>query len=446
MFRTLAAAALSAVTLAFLTVPASASAAQPTYIDDFASSVTTVVYQQPVTFTGELLEGKSLTPVANEPVQIQIQLPGEGQWTTVQTGTTATNGQFTVSTPLPSGGYVRAAFAGDTGLAPSHSTPGYGILLDAAHLASRLLINPIPTSVSAGTPVVFSGTLQVQVSGSWEPFQGGTPLTLTMEPYTSTQSNVTYPTTTGADGTFSLTEPVTETSDWIVDTSLNDDYWSDWIPDYASANYNWIDGVSRTEVVGFHLPRKEEAHAAFRKGLYATGTVERWNGSSWVGLAYGSVEFYYRPGGSKSWHKDSGVQANALGQFKSPVGIHLGTSSWQARVQPAADTLTSTSATTSTITDRTRFLSVHIQRTASGSQTYGTVTDLFGQISFSSLRGLKLRLYDRALGSRTWHLDKTVRVGRNGAFNIHAAKSYGYRFKVVFPAQGAYLSCSSRTV
>jgi hypothetical protein len=399
-----------------------------------------------VTFTGELVEGTARTPVPGEPVEIQFQWPGE-DFATVATGTTGSGGQFTISTTLPSGGYVRAAFAGDAGLDPGYSAPGYGLLLGANQLPSRLLINPVPTSVPAGSAVTFSGTLQVQVAGTWQGFQGAAPLTLTMEPYTSSQPDSQFATMTSSNGQFSLTEPVTETSEWIVDTSLNDTYWGSWITEYARAFYPLIDGVSKTQVVAFHLPAKEEAHHALLDGLDATGTVQRWNGSSWVGQAYGWVDFYYRAKGTRTWHKDSSAQSNADGQFKAFLGIHLGTGSWQARVRPAADTLTSTSRSiTSTVTDRTHFGSVYIQRTLSGSWTYGSITDLYKQISFSSLRGLKLRLYDRATGSKTWHFYKTVRIGRNGAFNIHAAKSYGYQFKVVFPAQGAYLSCSSRTL
>jgi hypothetical protein len=105
---------------------------------------------------------------------------------------------------------VWAVFAGDTGLAPSQS-PGWGLLLHATHVPSRLLLDPVPASVPAGTPVTFSGTMQVQVDGSWQPFQGA-PLTLTTVPDTSSRPNLTYTTTSGADGRFSLTEPVSETS------------------------------------------------------------------------------------------------------------------------------------------------------------------------------------------------------------------------------------------
>ena len=408
----------------------------------------TVAYQQPVTFTGELVEGSARTPVPDEPVQVEFKAPSQGEFVTVATGTTGSGGQFAVTTTLPGGGFVRAVFAGATGLAPALSSPAWGILLGAAHLPSRLVLDPVPSSVPAGTPVSFSGMAQVQVNGTWQPFPG-VPLTLRMEPYTSTQPDVTYATASGPDGRFTLTEPVSETSDWSVDTSLNGTYWESWFPDYATASYNWIDGVSKTLVTGFSLPAKDEAHAAYHNGMYATGVVERWNGNSWVGLAYGWVQFYYRPKGSTTWHKDYGAQTDAYGRFDNIVGVHLGTADWQVRVRPSPDTLTSTSTNTvtNTITDRTHFASAYISRSSSGSSIHGQVTDWYnGQVSFSSLRGLKLRLYYRPENSMTWHAYKTATVGSNGFFYFFAAKSYGYVFKVVLPAQGPFLSCASRTL
>jgi hypothetical protein len=270
-----------------------------------------------------------------------------------------------------------------------------------------------------------------------------------MEPYTSSESNRTYATTSGADGRFSLTEPVNETSRWSVDNSLNGSYWADWFPLDTSAHYNLINGVSKTRVVGFSLPSKDEAHQAYYSGMYATGTVERWNGSSWVRLAYGGVDFYYRPKGSTTWHKDYGAQTDQSGNFRNIVGVHLGTDNWQVRVRASADTLaaTSTNTVTSTVTDRTHFSSMHISRGSSKSSITGKITDWYsGQVSYSSLRGLKLHLYYRAKGSKTWHSYRTATVGKAGLFQFSAAKSHGYYFKVVFAAQGAYQTSTSSTL
>jgi hypothetical protein len=447
MFRTLAAVAASSAVLMALALPAGASSAQATSIEGFASSVLTVAYQQPVTFTGELVTAAAQAPVPDEPVQIEFEPVATDAFVPVATGTTGSGGQFAITTTLPSGGYARAVFAGDTGLTPT-SSAGFGILLQAAHVPSRLVLDPVPSGVPAGTPVTFSGTMQVQVNGTWQPF-AGIPLTLLMEPYTSTQSNARYATTSGSDGRFSLTETINETSAWSVDTTLNDSYWAGWFPDYASASYNWIDGVSKTLITGFTMPARDEAHLAWSNGLDATGAVERWNGSSWVGLAYGWVQLYYRPKGSTTWHEDNGGQTDAYGGFSVIVGVHLGTADWQVRVRPSADTVTSTSTNTvtSTVTDRTHFASASIQRRSSGSSIIGQVTDWYsGQVSFSSLRGLTLRLYYRPANSATWHYYKTTTVGPNGRVYFSEAKSHGYQFKVVLPAQGPFQSCTSPTL
>ncbi|WP_460356618.1 hypothetical protein [Actinoallomurus acanthiterrae] len=406
-----------------------------------------MAYQQPVTFTGELVDARTKDPLANEPVQIEFTPSGAGTKTTVATGTTGSDGRFTITTTLPSGGSVWARFPGDTGLEPG-STPGWGILLQAAHVPSRLVLDPVPASVPAGTPVTFSGTMQVQVNGAWQAFQGAA-LTLTMEPASSTQETLTYATTSGADGRFSLTERVSGTSEWKIDNTLEDTYQEGWFPDYTRADYNGIDGVSKTRVVGFGLPSHDEAHHAYSSGYYATGTVERWNGDSWVGLIYGEVDLYYRPKGSTTWHKDNATYTDADGRFRTVAGVHLGTADWQARVRASSDTMTSTSTgtVTSTVTDKTHFRTASISRRSSRSYINGMVADWYnGQPTFSSLRGLKVRLYYRARGSKTWHSYRTATLGRDGAFQFSVSKSHGYYFKVTFPTQGAFQSSTSRTL
>lgn len=447
MFRALAALATSSAALMASALPATASTTQSTAIVDFASSVTTVAYRQSVTFTGELTEPRTNDPVAGEPVQIELKPPGESAYVPVATGTTGSDGHFTITTTLPSGGYVSAAFAGDTGLASSR-TPGAGSLLHTVHVPSRFVLDPVPASVPAGTPVTFSGTFQVQVDGDWQAFAGA-PLTLTMEPGTSSSPRVTYVTTSEADGRFSLTEPVSETGTWTIADTLKGTYWEDWFPDPANAGYNLIYGVSKTRVTGFAVPSHDEAHHAYENGLYATGTAERWNGTSWVGLPYGWVDYYYRPKGSTTWHPDHTAQTDAYGHFRNVVGVHLGTADWQTRVRTSADTLaaTSTNTVTSTITDQTHFASVSIHRTSSKSSINGQVTDWYsGQVSFSSLQGLKVHLYYRAHSSKTWHDYRTATLGQKGTFAFSVSKGKSYYFKVVFPTQGAFQTSTSRTL
>jgi hypothetical protein len=88
-----------------------------------------------------------------------------------------------------------------------------------------------------------------------------------------------------------------------------------------------------------------------------------------------------------------------------------------------------------------------VQIKSSRSTIDGQVTDWYnGQPSFSSLRGMKVRLYYRAHGSKTWHSYRTATTGRNGSFAFSVPKNRGYSFKVVFPAQGAFQSSTSRVL
>ncbi|MCO5995861.1 hypothetical protein [Actinoallomurus rhizosphaericola] len=96
---------------------------------------------------------------------------------------------------------------------------------------------------------------------------------------------------------------------------------------------------------------------------------------------------------------------------------------------------------------QTHFASASIHRTSSKSTVEGRVTDWHsGQVSFSTLHGLKVRLYYRAHGSKTWHYYRTATLGKNGSFTVSAAKGKKYYFKVVFPAQGVYQTSTSRTL
>lgn len=446
MFRTLAAVGASSVVLTASALPAAASPLQTTVITGFSSSAGTVAYNKPVTFTGELTNARTGDSVPGEPVQIMLEPPAGGTPVPVGTGTTGSDGRFTITTTLPSGGYVEATFAGDGDLA---QTTAAGPLLHADHVPARLLLDPISTSVPAGTSITFSGTMQVQVDGAWQPF-AGSPLTLEMEPGTSTRSPQYYETTSDAEGRFSLAEPVRETGAWTVANLRHAMYYDDWFPGPADGNYGTIDAVSKTRVTAFTLPSRDEAHHAYEKGMYATGTVERWDGDSWVGVTYAWIDFYYRPKGSTTWHRDYGAQTDAYGHFRNIVGVHLGTADWQVRVRASSDVLASTSTGTvrNTITDQTRFRSATIARRSSKSYFNGEVVDWSNThpSSFSSLSGLKLRLYYRARHSKKWHYYRSEKTGKKGWFQFSAPRSHGYYFKVVFPAQGPYLSCTSHTL
>lgn len=445
VYRALAVVAASSVGLALAALPAEAAPLQYTGIVQFAASVTTVAYQQPVTFTGELITVGDKAPVPNEPIQLLFQPPQGGQFATVAAGTTGSDGRFTITTALPSGGHVLAEFPGDAALASSVSTPSWGLQLRATTLPSRLVPDPVPHSVPAGTPVTFAGTLQVQVGGDWQPFAGA-PLTL-LRGVTGGHA-VAAQLTSGPDGRFSTVRPAGESSDWILDLGLNDAYYTGWYPAGATVDYGVIFAVSRTRVSAFAMPARDEAHHAWYKGMYASGAVERWNGAAWVPQVDSRVDFYHRAKGSKVWRSDFGAETDANGRFRSLMSVYLGTSEWQVRVHPSTDALTSTSATAiNTITDRTHVAHASVDRNPRWTLIAGQITDWYdGQVTFSTLGGLKVKVYDRRAGSSTWRLLKTVVLDRDGFFSLSLSGSYrrGYAFRFVLPAQGPYLSCTSR--
>lgn len=109
---------------------------------------------------------------------------------------------------------------------------------------------------------------------------------------------------------------------------------------------------------------------------------------------------------------------------------------------PTADTLTSTS----TVTDHTHFASAGITSPFVGQYHQRPGHRLVQPAALLLLRGLKLHRYYKARGSKTRHAYRTTTIGRSGFFQFSVAKSYGYYFKVVFPAQGAFQSCTSGTL
>jgi hypothetical protein len=157
---------------------------------------------------------------------------------------------------------------------------------------------------------------------------------------------------------------------------------------------------------------------------------------------------YYRLKGTGTWHQDQVASALPGGHVKAALGIHLGKAGWQARVMPDADTLTSRSnVLTSTMGDRTHFQSVFIQRSDSGSRIQGQITDVANDRTFAPMRGLKVRLYYRAAGTRTWHFYTVTRtITTGGRFRFRVLKGNGFAFQVRFPAQGPFLASKNYTL
>lgn len=433
---------LSAVAVLVPGLAASAATTQQTAIKGFVASASRVNYQQVVTFTGTLVAGPAGTPVPDEPIALQLEPNPRLPFAALASGRTGADGTFSIATTLPEAGYVRARFAGDAGLSPSAAA----VYSAVVQLPSRILVDPIPASVPAGTAVTFSGTLQVQIDGAWRPFAGGS---LSLGKWPSWSG---YDTTSDADGRFSVTAPVSEDSSWQVTIGVGGLYRGTWYPDPTYTDYRPILALSRTRILGFAVPARAEAHHVWSAGLPATGRVERWNGSAWVPLTACQIDLYYRPKGSGTWRQGSIGQCaqggGPAGAFRANLDLHLGTSDWRARITPQADTLTSVSTTaTNTLTDRTHVAAIAITRRPKITWIDGRITDWYnGGVTFTSLRGFKVRVYYRAKGSTTWHAGTTATLDSEGFFSVSSPKTSGYSFKVVLPAHGPVLGCSSKAL
>ena len=440
-------AAVSGLVLGVLSAPASAAVPAVTQITGFSRSAATVSYAAPtVTFQGQLVQADDLkTPVSSEAVEITFR--NQDGTATVGSETTDAEGRFSIDATLPGGGYVWATFAGDS---QYRGTSTAMVSEPASHSESRLVLDPVPKSVSAGTTVTFSGTAQTKVGDAWQPLPRAA-IELIGESFTTSEPDTTYQGSSGVDGRFGFPVRITETSGWRVETDRNDTYYENWYYGWSGASFSpsWIYGVSQTRITTFSVPAKVEAHAAYYNGaLTASGTAQRWDGSAWVPLKDATVRIYYRPKGSSTWHADTTTGTGLDGSFSTVVNVRLGTADWQARIVQDDDTLPSTGPTkTDTVTDKVHFASVSASRGSKWSQVDGDVTDWYnGQESFSALVGLKVRLYYRRKGTATWHYYRTTTTWHHGIFDFtRLGRGRGYYYRVVFPAQGSFLGATSRT-
>ncbi|MFC5182973.1 Ig-like domain repeat protein [Actinomadura harenae] len=420
--------AATAVTVA-ASLPLQAAYAAPTVGTQFtglSTSSTAVSYEhRTVTVQGRLrqLVQRQWQPLAGVPVDVRLN------GATVGTTTTDADGSFSATVDLPSGGTLTAAFAGDDAHQPSR---GDVASEKAERVGSRVLLDPTPATVRAGASVTFSGVAQILLDGVWRPLPR-VPLTLTGDGSSRT--------TSGDDGRFAVTVPVAAPNIWSVSTDAN-----------ADSYYRASDGVVRvieaydgTRVVSFAMPSKSEAH----HDASATGRVQWGHGSQWGAPPHSPlVSLYYRPKGSKTWHTIGGVQTDEIGRFSILVSGPLGTADWQARVVRDDSNLAGTSGLVAhTITDQGHFANLSAWRSTRGTQVNAHLYDWYnGQRSHSTMRGLKVGLYYRHAGSKTWHWYRNATTGKNGLVSFSGLKlGKGYYFRLRLPAQGPYLTTTSKT-
>jgi hypothetical protein len=116
-----------------------------------AAPATTLIYPQPLAFSGKLTLPAGLALPAGATVQIQDRLASGGR--TLATLTIAPDGSFAGSLPIAHNDVVRALFPATAGLPKVVSTPvGVGIV-------PTLTLTASAPSVAAGSPVTLAGTV-----------------------------------------------------------------------------------------------------------------------------------------------------------------------------------------------------------------------------------------------------------------------------------------------
>ncbi|MCP2343760.1 hypothetical protein [Actinomadura rupiterrae] len=421
--------AATAVTVAASLQPAHAAAMSGTLFTDLTASTTTVGYEhRTVTVQGHLhhFVQRQRQPLAGVPVQ--IKLGG-----VLGTATTDADGAFTATVDLPSGGILTVAFAGDA----QNMSSWANVANERAQQApSRVLLDPAPSSVRAGTAVTLTGVAQISLGGVWKPLPQ-VRIDLVRD------RGAGDSTTTGDDGRFRFEARADVPDAWTARLSYDSRFYYD----SGQAGAAVIEAYDNTRFVFFKIPKTNEAH---RPGQI-TGRVQWSHGTQWGAPADPPiVSVFYRPKGSRAWHTIGGTQTDDFGNFSMVAYAPMGAADWQARVIGDHTNLASTSATAPhTITDQGHFANPapHADRSSRGTTVYGHLQDWYdGQHTFSNMGGLKVGLYYRRAGSRTWHWYRTTKTTKTGMIYIdRLGLGKGYYFRLYLPAQGAYLAATSKT-
>ncbi|MFC4911233.1 hypothetical protein [Actinomadura gamaensis] len=422
--------AATAVTVAVSLQPAHAATASGTQFADLSASSTTVGYEhRTVTVQGHLrhLVARQWQPVADEPVDVRLN------GTTLTTVTTGADGAFTATVDLPSGGALIVVFGGDGQYQPSRAS----VATERPERSpGRVVLDPAPSSVRSGTTVAITGVAQISLDGAWKPLPR---VGLDLDGDQGTSRSVT----SGDDGRFRV--EVTARVPEVYKVALPDDGDAYYTGDQPGTAL--ISAYDDTRFAFFKVPATTEAH----HDGYVTGRVQWGHGTSWGGPAQPPiVSLFYRPKGTKAWHTIGGTQTDASGNFSFIAYAPMGAADWQARVVGDGVNLASSSATAPhTITDQGHFTNPapHADRGKRGTTVYGHLQDWYdGQHSFSRMGGLKVGLYYRRAGSRTWHWYRTTRTTRTGMIYIdRLGLGQGYSFRLYLPAQGPYLPVTSKT-
>lgn len=439
-FRLSAAALLAMGTLGGLTATAaSAATTTPVMFTDVAASQTTITYgNNTVTITGYVDEAVEHpggfipgTPVSGMPVSIEPASNG----TVLGTATTDSTGYFTATATLPKGEVIRAVTGTD---AP------YG------YAASQLLdiqAQAAPTSITMGAmPAImftpgknfsFTGTVQVNDNGTEEAL-GGAPVELD---FNGDPTGVTA--TTDDSGNFTLTATdITTSGQWTVQV---DPPGGESLYGASTSHAVALPLAYTTRTQGFSVPATAEAHNGEKIG----GTVQQYNGSSWVpatGVTYATV--YVRNGTTGSWSNKGNIAVSSEGTFAASLQLAPGLKQVQVRV-PQQGTgseyaATGTSVKIVKVYDQTCFTGTSVSHSNGRTLVSGRVIDWCGSKSqsFETVTGYA-QVYYRKGTSGAWAHLGSAKLGQGGTFAYTKYSTLHGYFYVTYPAQGYFLASAS---
>jgi hypothetical protein len=413
----------------------------PVIITGFAAAPVdgpTITYgDATVAVSGRLVQYSSQTTgIPDEPIQIEL-----GAGTAVGTSTTDADGNFSITVSLPTGGYLRAEFFGDT--AQGYGATGTsGTLIPETKALTRVTLNAQPKLVPAGTKLTFTGKAEVQVAGTWQPLPGAR---VVLQLGSGQSLDPMGEAVTDASGAFTLPAVAdTEFGQWLAAVEA---------PSYSlygnsQSNLVMVGVIYQTRIAAVAVPATREAHQSFT----ITGTAQVWNDATWTGYPGMWVRYYYQVQGSSTWVYDAQTQTNASGGFSSIAFVKPGHFVWQVRVPAyvSADKFLPSASGTykSFITDHTCVTGFYVSHSSGRTLVHARVQDWCanGQLSFGEVKGKVVNVYYHPAGSTTGRLIAQPHTDADG-FVVYTIYSVlrGY-FKVIFPAQGYYLASASKTV